>query len=90
MQQQVHGGILTKNAPTFISMQGVYGDLAERVFDIDTAQHEAGNHAMALLEVHDPSTNIPEDLTKLTRWGSGENSIAIRLRIIPYLANVKS
>ena len=51
-------------------MQRVCEDLAESIFDINTAQHDAGSRGMALAEVHHPSTNILEDVTKLTRWGS--------------------
>ena len=38
---------------------------------------------MALTEVHDLSTNILEDVTKLTRWGSGEISIVMQTRTVP-------
>ena len=62
-------------------MQGVNVNLAERVFDIDTAQHDAGKRAMA--GVQDPSTNILEDVTKLTRRGNGEISIVIHTRTVP-------
>ena len=41
----------SKALPKLSSMQGVYGNLAERVFDIYTAQHDAGNHTTALAEV---------------------------------------
>ena len=78
LKEQVQDGVLIKNVTKFSSMPGgVYGNLAERVFDIDTAQHDAGNHAMSLAEVQNPSTKILEDATKLTRWGSGEISIVI-------------
>ena len=63
-------------------MQEVYGNRAERVFDMDTGQHDAGNHAMALADVHYPSRNTPEDVTKLKRWGIGKISIAIHTRTI--------
>ena len=64
-------------------MQGVCGNLAEYVFDIDTAQHDAGNRAMTLAELQDPSTNISKDVTKLTRWGSGEINVAVHTRTEP-------
>ena len=83
LQEQVHESVLVKNVTKLSSMQGVYGNLAERVFDIYTAQHDAGNRAMALVEVQNPSTNIREDVTKLTRWSNGESSIAIHTRAIP-------
>ena len=51
LQEQVHDSVLVKNVTKLSSMQGVYGNLAERVFDIYTAQHDAGNHTMALAEV---------------------------------------
>jgi hypothetical protein len=68
-------------------MQGVYGNLVERVFNIDTSQHDAGNHAMALAEVHDRSTNIPEDVTKLPRWDSSKISTTIHIPTIPIYCN---
>ena len=81
--KQVHDGVLAENLTKFSTMQGVYENLTECVCCIDTAQHYAGNHAMALAEVQDPSTNIPEDVTKLTRWGSGKINIVIQTRTIP-------
>ena len=82
LQEQVHDSVLVKTVTKFSSIQRVYGKLANRVFDIDTAQRDAGNHAMAPAEVRSPSTDIPEDVTKLTRWDSGEVSIVINTRTI--------
>ena len=83
LQDQVLDGVRTENVIKFSSMQGVYGNLAERVFDIDTTKHDAGNRTMALAEVQDPSTNVPEDVTKFTGWGSGEMSIVVHTQTIP-------
>ena len=63
-------------------LQRFYGDLAEGICDIDTEQHDGDNRAMALAEVQDPSTSIPEDVTKLTWWGSGEISFAVLTRTV--------
>ena len=75
-------GVLAENVTIFSSMQGVYGNLADYVFGIDTAQHIAGNRTMALAEVHDPSTNISEDGIKLTGWGSGGIGNVIHTRTV--------
>ena len=61
-----------------------------RVFDIGTTQHDAGNPAMGMVDVRDLSTNIPEDVTKLTRWGSGEISVVVHTRTVPISYNVKA
>ena len=71
-------------------MQGVYGTLAERVFDIDTAQDDVGNLAMALAEIQDPSTNTPEDVTKLTRREAEKSVSPFTLERYPSPANAKA
>ena len=38
---------------------------------------------MAMLEVHDLSTNFAKDGAKLTRWGTGEICIVIHSRAVP-------
>ena len=45
---------------------------------------------MALAEVQTPSSNIPKDVTKLTRRGSGEISIVSKARTILISYQVKS
>ena len=81
-QEQVQGGVLTKNATKFSSMRGVYGNMTERFYLVDTVQHGAVARAMALAEVQHSSKNIPRDVTKLARWGSGEISIVIHIRTL--------
>ena len=73
-EEQVRDGALVKNVTKFSSMQRVYGNLVERVFDIDAAQYGVGNHAMALAEVYNPFANIPEDVTKFTRGNQYRHS----------------
>ena len=71
LQEQIHNSVLTENVISFSSMQGVYRNLAERVYDIDTAQLDTGHHDIAVVELQDVPTSIPEDVIKPTRWGSG-------------------
>ena len=56
MQGQVHDGVLAENATKLCNMQGIHGIVEEHVFDIDTAQHNACNRAMALAELHSKGT----------------------------------
>ena len=83
LQEQIHNSVITENVTNFSSMEEVYRNLAARVFDIDTAQLDAGHHDIAVVELQDVSTNIPEDVTKLTRWGSGVICVVIHTRTEP-------
>ena len=48
LQEPVQGGALAENVTKVSSTQGVNENLAQHVFGINTAQHDAGERAMAL------------------------------------------
>ena len=68
LQEKFPDGVPVKNSVKFTSMQRVYGNLAERILDIVTSQHDAGTQDMALAKVQNPY--IHENGNKLAWWGS--------------------
>ena len=68
LQEQFPDGVPVKNSVKFRRMQRVYGNLAERILDIVTSQHDAGTQDMALAKVQ--NLYIHENGNKLAWWGS--------------------